>query len=200
LRFDGTLSEVRSVLNGTASVIGLGNVGRLAGWGWRVRGRGSGRGRGRAATGLIRTVGDADASISPDVIASQEGVSSMNGTRLKIELILNRGASISGLGGIRRLASRRWCGLGRPRSTTEPGAVACAVTTDEIICGKIGTLSSCEEREAPVGKGVDGSTVEGSVSRRLECLVREREMGAGIWLIKGEIKVEVDRALLVSAL
>ena len=61
-------------------------------------------------------------------------------------------------------------------------------------------MSDCEEREAPIGKGVDSSTVEGSVSRRLESLVRECEMGAGIGLIEGEIKVEVDRLLLVSAL
>lgn len=118
LRLDGTPNEIKIVFNGSASVVGLGDVGRLAGWGWsRSRSRGRGwacgwargwaRGRARGATRLIRTVGDADGSISPDVIAGEEGVSSVNGSRLKVELVLNRGASISSLGGIRRLAGRR---------------------------------------------------------------------------------------------
>ena len=105
---DGTLNEIKIVFNGTASVVGLGDVGRLAGWGWsRSRGRCWARSRGCGATRLIRTVGDADGSINPDVSAGEEGVRSVNSSRLKVELVLNRGASISGLGGIRRLAGRR---------------------------------------------------------------------------------------------
>jgi len=42
MRFDGTLDEIKIVFNGTASVVGLGGVGRLAGWGW---GRGCGCGK-----------------------------------------------------------------------------------------------------------------------------------------------------------
>ena len=155
MRDDGTLNEIKSAFNGTASVVGLGGVGRLAGWGWsgsgscgRGRGWGCGRGcgRGRGATRwcrLIRTVGNANGRTNPDVIAGEEGVSSVNSSCLKIELVLNRSTSISGLGGIRRLASRRLWGLGRPRATTVPGAIARAVTTDDVICGKIGTLSNC---------------------------------------------------------
>jgi len=90
--------------------------------------------------------------------------------------------------------------LGGPRAATIPGAVARAVTTDQVIGGKIGALSDCQEREASVGKGVDGSTIECSIGCPLESLVRQREMGAGVGLIKCEVKVEVDRALLVSAL
>ena len=207
-RDDGTVDEIKSTFNGTASVVGLGDVGRLAGWGWG-RGRGCGRGcsrgrgRGRGATRwrrLIGTVGNANGCTNPDVIAGEEGVSSVNSSRLKIELVLNRGTRISGLGGIRRLAGRRLWGLGRPRATTVPGAVARAVTTDDVICGKIGTLSNCQEREALVGKGIDGSIVESGISRRLEGLVRECEMGAGVGLIKSEIKVEVDRVLFRSSL
>lgn len=201
LRLDGTINEVKIVFNGTASLVGLGDVGRLAGWGWSRRARGRTCCRTRAASrlgGLIWTVGNTDGSINPDVIAGEEGVSIMNGSRLKIELILNRGAGISSLGGITRLASRRWWSLGRPRATTEPGAIAVAVTTDDVICGAIGALSNREEREAPVCKGVDSSIVEGSSSSPLESLVREREMGVGVGLI-GEIRVERDRVLLVSA-
>jgi len=216
-RLDGTANEIKIVFNGSASVVGLGDVGRLAGWGWsRSRGRGwacgracgwargwacgGARGGARSATRLIRTVGDADGSINPDIIAGEEGVSSVNGSRVKVELVLNRGASITGLGGISRLAGRRLWGLGRPRATTEPGAIACAVTTDGVICGKIGALSNCQEREAPVGKGVDGSVVECSISGRLEGLVRECEMGAGVGLIESEIEVEVNRILFSSSL
>ena len=161
MRDDGTLNEIKSAFNGTASVVGLGGVGRLAGWsgscgrgcgrscgcgwGWGC-GRGRGRGRGRGATRwcrLIRTVGNANGRTNPDVIAGEEGVSSVNSSCLKIELVLNRSTSISGLGGIRRLASRRLWGLGRPRATTVPGAIARTVTTDDVICRKIGTLSNC---------------------------------------------------------
>ena len=205
LRLDGTINEVKIVFNGTASLVGLGDVGRLAGWGWsrrarrRTCGRTRGRTRGASRLGrLIRAVGNTDGSINPDVIAGEEGVSSKNGSRLKIELILNRGAGVSGLGGITRLASRRWWSLGRPRATTEPGAIAVAVTTDDVICGKIGAFSNCEEREAPGCKGVDSSIVERSSSSPVESLVREREMGVGVGLI-GEIRVELDRVLLVSA-
>ena len=199
-RFDGTLNEIKVIFNGSASVVGFGGVGRLAGWGWsRRRARGWGRGRGCGATRLIRTVGDADGSINPNVIAGEEGVSSVNGSRLEVELVLNSGASISGLGGIRRLARRRWWGLGRPRATTVPGAITCAVSTDGVICREIGTLSNCQEREAVVGKGVNGAIEECGICRRLLGLVRECEMGVGVGLIS-ETKVEVDRVLLGSAL
>jgi len=103
MRVDGTRNEVKGVFDGSASVAGLGDVGRLAGWG-------RSRSRARAATRrgrLIRTIGNADGSINPDVIAVEEGISGVNGSGLKIVLILNRGASISSLGGIRRFAGRR---------------------------------------------------------------------------------------------
>jgi len=193
-RFDGTLNEIEIVFNGTASVVGFGGVGRLAGWGWSGS-CGWARGRARGATSwrrLIRTIGNADGCTNPDVIASEEGVSSDNSSRLKIELVLNRSTSISGLGSIRRLASRCLWGLRRPRATTVPGAITCAVATEDVISGKIGTLRNCQEREALVGKGVNGSIVECSISRGLEGLVRECEMGAGVGFIKSEIKVEVD--------
>jgi hypothetical protein len=62
-------------------------------------------------------------------------------------------------------------------------------------------LSNCQEGEAVVGKGVDGSIANGcGMSRKLEGLVRECEMGVGVGLINSEIKVEVDCVLLGSSL
>lgn len=141
----------------------------------------------RSFVGPIR---HADRRVRPDIVAGEEGVGSENGSRLKVELVLDSGASVPSLGSVGRLASR--CrGRRRPRAAAVPRTVAGAITADELIGRKISALGSCEKREAPVGKDVDGSIMEGSIGRPLESLMGEREMAAGIGLI-GEAIVEVD--------
>lgn len=121
---------------------------------------------------------------------------------MQVELVLDRGAGVSGFGGVRRLASRcrgRGC-TGGPRAAAVPRAVAGAISADGLIGREVGALGSGEEREGIVGKGVDGSIMDGSIGRPLESLVGEGEMAARVGLIIGEMIVKVDGALLISAL